>query len=202
MKQLLPLIMYHANCTDGFGAAFAAWKSLGDDATYVPVAYGDVTLSRLETDHQFLLNRIVYILDFSFPRDVMNLIFKVATKVVWLDHHKTAFELYGLRPNTEDEQCITERNFENTLVHRHVVILDNNKSGAFLAWEYFRTNDVPAFIKHIDDYDRWQFKIAGTKHFNLALKSYAPWSFQQWDDMFLSPYTSLDKFYADARAFL
>ena len=35
-----PLVIYHAHCTDGFGAAFAAWMKLGDDAEYVPMQYG------------------------------------------------------------------------------------------------------------------------------------------------------------------
>lgn len=26
-----PLVVYHANCADGFGAAFAAWLKLGDE---------------------------------------------------------------------------------------------------------------------------------------------------------------------------
>lgn len=25
-----PLVIYHDRCTDGFGAAFAAWRKLGD----------------------------------------------------------------------------------------------------------------------------------------------------------------------------
>ena len=28
-----PLVIYHANCADGFGAAFAAWLKFGDDIT-------------------------------------------------------------------------------------------------------------------------------------------------------------------------
>ena len=27
-----PLVIYHKNCADGFGAAFAAWLKLGDEA--------------------------------------------------------------------------------------------------------------------------------------------------------------------------
>lgn len=27
-----PIVIYHANCTDGFGAAFAAWLKLGNEA--------------------------------------------------------------------------------------------------------------------------------------------------------------------------
>lgn len=64
---------------------------------------------------------------------------------------------------------------------QHMITLDNNRSGAYLAWEYFHPGtEVPMFIKHIDDYDRWQFKLPGTKQFNKALWSYAPWTFRQW----------------------
>lgn len=30
-----PLVIYHANCTDGFGAAFAAWLKLGDEVLQI-----------------------------------------------------------------------------------------------------------------------------------------------------------------------
>lgn len=32
-----PLVIYHAACADGFGAAFAAWLKLGDEAEYLPM---------------------------------------------------------------------------------------------------------------------------------------------------------------------
>ena len=67
---------------------------------------------------------------------------------------------------------------------KHVIIHDNNKSGAYLAWEYFHPGtEVPMFIRHIDDYDRWIFALKGTKAFNKALWSYAPWSFAQWKEI-------------------
>ena len=66
---------------------------------------------------------------------------------------------------------------------KHVVIHDNNKSGAMLAWEYFHPGtEVPMLIKHIDDRDRWQFKMEGTKELNAALWT-APWNFQQWKEL-------------------
>ena len=35
-------VLYHANCYDGFGAAWAAWRKLGDDGVvYQAVNYGD-----------------------------------------------------------------------------------------------------------------------------------------------------------------
>ena len=30
------VIIYHTDCRDGFGAAWAAWKKFGDSATYIP----------------------------------------------------------------------------------------------------------------------------------------------------------------------
>ena len=86
-----PLVIYHASCADGFGAAFAAWLKFGDEAEYVPCQYrqedkwpNDVRYSHL------LREREVYIIDFSFPRELMDFIFKHAKRVVWLDHHASS----------------------------------------------------------------------------------------------------------------
>lgn len=168
-----PLILFHANCADGFGAAFAAWLKLGDEAEYVPCSYGTPFLG----DEWFNVeDREVYILDFSFPRIEMNFIFANAKRVVWLDHHKSAFEMW----------CDEERSYTKHEDKFHTIILDNNKSGAYLAWEWFHPDtEIPMLIQHIDDYDRWQFKLDGTKAFNKALWSYAPWSFEQWKGKFL-----------------
>ena len=169
--MLKPLVIYHANCADGFGAAFAAWLKLGDDAEYVPMQYGkeDESFWRLE-DGQFdsefqILNREIYILDFSFSKWVMEGLFSLAKCVVWLDHHKTAFEMWC----EDGERSLCEQSNG-----RDEVILDNNKSGAMLAWEYFHPGtEVPMFIRHIDDRDRWVFSLEGTREFNSALWSMA-----------------------------
>jgi uncharacterized protein len=69
-------------------------------------------------------------------------------------------------------------------IGEHVVIHDNNKSGALIAWEYFHPGtEAPMLIKHIDDRDRWQFKLEGTKEFSAALCSYRPWNFEQWKEL-------------------
>lgn len=172
-----PLVIYHANCADGFGAAFAAWYALGDEAEYLPMQYGDDFTEKMPN----VDDRNLYILDFSFPRVIMNALFARAKKVVWLDHHKTAFEMYDLPPNTDPTDCID--NLDCWVSEQHYVCLNNLKSGALLAWEYFHGSrkEVPMLIRHIDDYDRWQFKLEGTKEFMKALWSYAPWSFKQWE---------------------
>ena len=164
-----PLVIYHANCTDGFGAAFAAWLKLGDNAEYLPMEHGHSVGANLP----MFEGREVYILDFSFLKQDMDDIFVEAKRVVWLDHHKTAFEMWlGATP----------RHGEYVLGTPNTIWLDNNKSGALLAWEYFHPGtEVPMLIQHIDDRDRWQFKLDGSKELHAALASYKPWRFEQWE---------------------
>ncbi len=168
------IVLYHANCSDGFGAAFAAWLKLGDTAEYIPANYGDINTpqSVAEFFDCSIAERTVYILDFSFPRQVMDWLFAHAGRVVWADHHRSAFEMWC--EDGELNRCEQSNG-------RDYVLLDNNKSGALLAWEYFHPHvEAPRAIKHIDDRDRWQFKMGGTKEFSAALFSYQPWTFEQW----------------------
>lgn len=188
-EKMKPLVIYHADCTDGFGAAFAAWLKLGDAADYCAMNYQDKDVPEWR-------DREVYILDFSFPRHVMDAIFMEAKRLVWLDHHKTAFEMWcgGLDSPAVKNGQYGERSESCT----HYIELDNNKSGALLAWEYFhkpswdalepeeggRSCAVPMLIRHIDDRDRWQFKLEGSRELHAALQSYKPWSFEQWEQHF------------------
>ena len=166
-----PLVIYHANCTDGFGAAFAAWLKLGDEAEYLLMEHGKV---KTPTDFDMKVSLAakdndVYILDFSFPREVMDALFKHAKRVVWLDHHKTAFEMYGLA-NSHRAYAL---DVLNRTTSPHYILLDNNKSGAMLAWEYFHPGtEVPMLIQHIDDRDRWVFALPGSKELHAAIGSY------------------------------
>lgn len=174
-----PLVIYHADCADGFGAAFAAWLKFGYEAEYLPMQYGQ---DYSKSENTFPVeDREIYILDFSFPRKVMDVLFARAKRVVWLDHHRTAFEMWC----DDGERIRCEQSNGND-----EVLLDNNKSGALLAWEYFHPGtEVPMLIQHIDDRDRWQFKLEGSKELHAALASLKPWSFEQWREKFWSPYT-------------
>ena len=183
-----PLVIYHANCTDGFCAAFAAWLKLGDKAEYIPMSYNQALPEQLHSP----VGLELYILDFSFRRDQMDTFFKYAKRVVWLDHHKTAFEMwldslaYSVLDSNEvlvdsspgvDQVKEAYRNTDKMYVRLHA-----DKSGAMLAWEYFHPyKEVPILIQHIDDRDRWQFKLDGSREIHAALTSLKPWTFEQWD---------------------
>lgn len=146
-------ILYHASCTDGLGAKYAAWKKFGDGATYIPVQYKQDP-PEMDKDSE------VYILDFSYPLETLIQLKSVHKRVVVIDHHKTAEEiLRGL------DDC-------------H---FDMNKSGAVLAYEYFHPNtDIPLLLQYIQDRDLWKFEMDGTKEILTAL-SLLEDDIQEWD---------------------
>lgn len=146
--------MYHANCFDGFGAAWAAWKALGDRATYIPVKHGNPP-PELPADAK------VFILDFAYPKNVLLDLQQRVAGLTLLDHHKTAQEdLCGL----------------------DFVIFDMHKSGAMLAWEYWHPGTtIPDLVAYISDRDLWQFVLPQSREVFAAICSY-PMDFQIWDN--------------------
>jgi oligoribonuclease NrnB/cAMP/cGMP phosphodiesterase (DHH superfamily) len=162
-----PLVIYHANCWDGFCAAWVARKALGDIETHA-ANYG--------TEPPDVAERIVYMLDFSYPRETMERLVTVARRTVVLDHHKTAMEaLDGLhQPETGID-----------------VWFDMNKSGGRLAWEWFTLNgyDMPTpnsprapwLVNYTEDRDLWRHALPDSENINAALRSY-PLDFELWDE--------------------
>src|SRR3989338_9515798 len=55
MNALKTAILYHANCPDGFGGAYAAWKKFGDSAEYIPVKHGKPIPENLTARSSILL---------------------------------------------------------------------------------------------------------------------------------------------------
>ena len=157
-----PLVIYHGRrCPDGFGAALAAWLYYGDTAEFLALDHGQV---QTVADLPALDGRAVYILDFSFPADILSAIDERAAKLVLLDHHKSAAEkLTGFAC-----RC-------------GVVHFDMNKSGARLAWEFFHPEQsIPALLKYIEDRDIWKWEFPESAGFLSALdmesQDFARWS--------------------------
>jgi len=160
------LVIYHKNCADGMAAAWAAYTYFGDTAEYLAMNYNDPAV-KLENDSLTfpvpLSGRKVFILDFSFKPDIHAAIVVEAAEVVWLDHHKTAFEDRGLDPAKAYEQR----------TGRDVCVLDPSMSGCLIAWNFFHPESAPPFaLRLIDDHDRWVWQYgADTRNFATALRS-------------------------------
>ncbi len=142
-------VLYHANCRDGFAAAMAIWmRYLGkEDLVFLPVTYGELEIGGRRGEEAFYSffqpdDRIM-IVDFSYPRSVLERIRKQVKSIIVLDHHKTAqAELSGL------DYCQ----------------FDMTKSGCRLAWEHcFPKIEMPALFQYIEDRDLWKFELADTR---------------------------------------
>ena len=79
-----PICIYHANCMDGFGAAWVVWKYFGGEVGMHAAGYGSPPPE--------VGGRDVVIVDFSYKREVLEALAKEARSVLVLDHHKTAQE--------------------------------------------------------------------------------------------------------------
>ncbi len=147
------VVIYHADCRDGFGAAYAAWKKLGDTATYLP--------QRTQTDlPEGITNKELYIVDFSYDQATLEKLVATNRSVVVIDHHQTAEAAVKSFPQN---------------------IFDLNHSGAVLAWQYFHSGtEVPELLRYIEDHDLWRFALTENREYNVALGQYDV-NFEVWD---------------------
>lgn len=159
-------VLYHGNCYDGFGAAWAAWKRFGDRAEYIPVNYGD-TVPDLADQSE------VYIVDFSYPQSVLSDLEQRMKSVIILDHHKTAWEALS---NLSLVDAVLQG--DQKLGAR----FDLNKSGAMLAWEFWHDQPPPELINYIQDRDLWRFELPDSQEISGALRAY-PLDFEVWDNL-------------------
>lgn len=151
-ENLFDIIIHHGNCYDGITAAWVA-RIGSPTALFVPARYGseppDVDGLR------------VLVVDFSYPRDVLLEMNERASRLVVLDHHKTAAEdLAGLG----------------------FAIFDMERSGAGLAWDVLEGGGRPPIVNHVEDRDLWRFALDGTREYHAAMSAY-PMTFEAWDEI-------------------
>lgn len=134
MKKII--VFYHKNCTDGFGAAWAAWKKFGNKAEYVAIQPNQ-TSNQLGVGK--IKNKEVYFLDVCASREKLLELKKNNNLTVVIDHHITNKE--------------TVKNADKSL-------FDIKHSGSALSWMYFHPNkNVPWLLRYIEDADLWNHKI-------------------------------------------
>lgn len=146
-------ILYHKGCDDGFGAAYAAWKALGEDATYIPCAYG-------EPPPEMTYGAKVTLVDFSYKREVLLELRKNYPDLMVIDHHKTA---------QEDLDGLDYAHF------------DMEHSGAVLAWYHWHGWALmPKLLEYVEDRDLWKKELPESDEFTAGLRSFEQ-DFEVWD---------------------
>ncbi|QEP44575.1 phosphoesterase [Ectothiorhodospiraceae bacterium BW-2] len=165
LSTISPLLIYHANCLDGFGAACAAVAHFGTEGCELfEGRHGD-----LPPD---VANRTLYLLDFSYKREVLRTLCQQSQQVVIIDHHLSAAEdLAGL-----------ESEIDNLRLH-----FDMEQSGATLSWRYFHPHSaVPELLLDIEDRDLWRFTRPESIDVTTALSSY-PFEIARWQQWMAQP---------------
>jgi oligoribonuclease NrnB/cAMP/cGMP phosphodiesterase (DHH superfamily) len=156
-------VWYHANCLDGFGAAYVLWLNhqvgfVRGPIEFQPVAYGEPVPFTNPGDQ-------VWIVDFSWPRILLEeLAWNLGARgcLTVIDHHKTAAaDLEGFPGAT----------------------FDTEKSGAVLTWEHvFPDQPVPMLLRYIQDADLWRWELDGSREFRQGLWC-EPRDFEHWDGL-------------------
>jgi len=147
----IDFVIYHADCSDGFGAAYAAWKCLGSRAEYYAAKHGspppDVT------------DKNVAILDFSYDNATTKLMIEEAKDLIVIDHHKSAMiELHDISST----------------------VFDMKHSGTILSWNFFHPGkEPPKFLSYIEDRDLWKWELPYSKEFAAAFDM-IPFEFEEF----------------------
>lgn len=147
------VVIYHGDCPDGFGAAYATWKKFGEAATYLPWKdHGSLPDGLTDKD--------IYIVDFSFHAPLLRQLNDTNQSVVVIDHHVSAEADVRAYPQN---------------------IFDTNHSGCVLAWQYFHPDTpVPSVLQYVEDHDLWRFALIEHREFNVALHE-TLMTFEAWD---------------------
>lgn len=187
----LPLVIYHANCADGFTAAWAVHKAM--PAEFHAAAYGapmpDTT------------GRDVILVDFCYKPAQMLEMQQKARSILVLDHHKSAADELPDEPRTGPEfltvarmdtwprrltwerhmACVYQDECEGITFAIVYAYFDMHRSGAGIAWDFFHpTTPRPALVNHVEDRDLWRFALAGTREIQATVFSHR-YSFETWD---------------------
>lgn len=176
-----PLCIYHGGCDDGFGAAWAVRRALGNEVEFYPGVY--------QQDPPDVTGRNVIMVDFSYKRPVLDAMMRgpnCARSLLILDHHKTAQE--DLADFRAPYGPGWDRHLQNVLQDTcegldgtPYALFDMNRSGAGIAWDFF-CGDRTDFINYIEDRDLWRKSLPWGDEFTMCLRSY-PQDFEVWDGL-------------------
>lgn len=189
-----PLVIYHANCADGFTAAWAVRQAM--DADFHAGVHGEAPPD--------VAGRDVILVDFCYPRLVLWDMQQVANSILVLDHHKSAEA--DLQPEhmhiVRIDQSAHNFNWDKVLEYARVdkgwiprtviyALFDQNRSGAGIAWDFFHPGKGrPSFLDHVEDRDLWRFALLHTREICASVHSH-PYTFEAWDALAAEPTFSL-----------
>lgn len=189
-----PLVIYHANCFDGFTAAWVFNKFYKQRATmvdpepeYFPAHYG--------SEPPDTSGREVYILDFSYPREQTLKLILASNRTVIYDHHKTAeSDLHDLQGELRSRFNVNRQNDK--------VVFDMGRSGASITYDellfeagkrsgtHKPKGELRALwlVDYVEDRDLWRNRLPNTREFSAYLATVTQ-TFEEWDKVLDRPFS-------------
>lgn len=165
-KNQEPLFIYHGDCFDGFTSAWI-FSKVFPKAEFYPAKYGNVPLLTLYAD------RTVWVVDFSFPEEIMQIIAHEVKTLRWFDHHQTA-----------------EKYFDE--IPKYAGVMNKEKCGCRLLYDYLypallRADEereaVPIWlIDYVEDRDLWKKELTFTEQVSAWIAA-QPMTFAAWDGL-------------------
>ncbi len=148
------VVLYHAECPDGFAGSYAAWKKFGNKATYLGVYHNT-------PPPDIIYGKNVYTIDYSYPLSIVEQILPKVKSLTIIDHHVSNIPAVKLAGG----------------------VMDIEHSGAVLAWHYFHPDKkLPRLFKNVEDVDIWKFKLPYTTELAEITTLY-PMEYKVWDKM-------------------
>lgn len=180
--MLKTLVLYHANCTDGAGAMWAAWKHFADDASYIAIGNQskrqDNILKRCRNaDRIFMCDMMLEIID-------IKMILDAGTEVNILDHHITNIDQLHASTLLADYPGLLKD------------FTDLERSGAGITWDHFHGGARPAIIDYIEAFDLWRWQLPDSTSIHTYLGQFN-WKNQQ---MIIDRFNEFEKMSPDHMA--
>jgi uncharacterized protein len=189
------VIIYHqvkpgVDCPDGIAAAWVADRYYRQQGLATQLrgctydenleVYKDSGIFKSQNSEDPIDPRIICVVDFSFPAEILEWWILDGFRIVLLDHHKTALaelsEYHKFDAITGDmqTQVCSGPKFEYKF--------NLQESGATLALKHFFPNDpMPEFLRYVRDRDLWEHKLPQTKEIHEAM-SWHGRSFSKFDE--------------------
>ncbi|KAG2385046.1 uncharacterized protein HKW66_Vig0121380 [Vigna angularis] len=172
--QCSPAVLYHYPCPDGAFAALAAHLYFKATSLFSPLFFTNTVYNPIRVQ-DLPLNEIgdLYLLDFVGPDGFIEEVSTKVQRVIVLDHHKTALERLGN---------------DDSLGENVVKVIDMERSGATIAFDYFKDKllSPDIAVKHssvldeferarqlflyVEDGDLWRWRLQNSKAFSSGLK--------------------------------
>jgi oligoribonuclease NrnB/cAMP/cGMP phosphodiesterase (DHH superfamily) len=175
--KIYDIVLFHYPCQDGLASAWVVQlyhTNQDKEIELYPIQHGKtINLERLT-------NKRVICCDYAPPKEVLDQVEKVASKITILDHHISS---------------------QKALVDKPYAIFDMTKAGVGLTFEYFFPDiKMPKFLKMIQDRDIWTWKIKNSREFTsgfyTACSGIEMYDFDKLFELFNELYykNDLDKF--------